>query len=425
MFLYTEHITSRHSFVARLFSDRLGIPFKWVDDPEYLNSEASVIAYASEPIKNKLVIFNSGFLDEECLRDELPEFKDGIFSAKGEFLLESDLFSAVFYVVSRYEEYYNTGTDTHGRFKPENSILYKLGLIHRPVVDEWIFSFGKILSDEFGLEINPPSYRFQPTFDVDVAFAYLGRPFWLTLAGYARDLTRRNFNLFRERFRVNTGLDKDPYDTYAEIKKVCNDAAVKPFFFFQLGVRNTYDKNLYPLLPLMKNLISDTDEWAEVGLHPSYHSNSDPESLTYEFELFEKILKRKPVATRQHYLKLTFPGTFQKLAEKGIEQEYSLGYAHVTGFRAGTCHPFPFFDLTTNTETALILKPFMVMDGTLKDHMKLDVEAAKLHVNNLVEAVKENHGEFIFIWHNSSLDRPGDWHNWKEVLKHIFKVAAL
>ena len=424
MFLYTEHITNRHRFVARLISDRLGVPFKWIDDPEFIESGSDVIIYASKPVENRGAIFDSGFLVEHKLRDELPEFETGLFPAENGFMFDFDMFSAVFFIVTRYEEYYNSDPDKHGRFKYENSILYRFNLLRSPVVDEWIFQFGKLISDEFGVELNPPVYRFQPTFDVDVAYAYLGRPFWLTLAGYSKDLLHRNFKGFRERFRVNTGLEKDPYDTYAEFKKLCTDATVKPVFFFQMGVRDTNDKNLFPLHPLMKNLILDTQEWADAGLHPSYRSNSDPKSLSYEIDLFDKILSRKPVVTRQHYLKFTFPVTFQQLIKNGVEEEYSLGYARIAGFRAGTCHAFPFFDLTLNSETNLILKPFMVMDGTLKDHMNLDVEAAKLQVDKLVENVRKNYGEFIFIWHNSSLEGPGDWHNWHVVLEHIFKVAA-
>ncbi|MFB6316973.1 polysaccharide deacetylase family protein [Saccharicrinis sp. FJH54] len=424
MFLFTKHISNRHGFVARLLSDRLGIPVKWVDDPEYLNSDADVVVYDSEPYGGRLTIYDSGFLSEKGLRDQAPEFKMQLFPANGNFIFDFDLFSAVFYVVSRYEEYFKNDPDKHGRFKPEKSYLYTQNLLNIPIADEWIYRFGKLLTEHFEITLNPPQFRLQPTIDVDVAYAYLGRPFWLTLAGYARDVMNRRFKLAAERFRVNTGLKKDPYDTYNEFKKLCAENSVKPAFFFQLGTRDKYDKNLYPLQPLMTNLINDTAEWAELGIHPSYRSNDVPDSLQYEMNLFHRIVNMKPTCSRQHYLRFSLPETFQRLAAHGVEKEYSMGYAHVTGFRAGTCHPFPFFDLTTNTETELIIKPFVLMDGTLKDHLKLGVEEAKMQIEQLIKTTRNYHGEFIFIWHNSSLDGPGDWQNWYQVLEHIFKVSV-
>jgi len=41
------------------------------------------------------------------------------------------------------------------------------------------------------------------------------------------------------------------------------------------------------------------------------------------------------------------------------------------GFRAGICSPYNFYDLDIEVETKLRVHPFMVMDGTLKDYMKL------------------------------------------------------
>jgi hypothetical protein len=64
------------------------------------------------------------------------------------------------------------------------------------------------------------------------------------------------------------------------------------------------------------------------------------------------------------------------------------------------------------------------MDGTLKDRLKLTPEEAIEKVDLLVDAIKQNHGVCIFIWHNSSLSEIGGWQDWKTVLSHIFKIAA-
>lgn len=425
MFIYSEHIGPRHEYVARLLTDRLGLPFSWVSDKAFIDNDPNVLIYSKTPVEGKLVVYNSGFLDETTLRSDLPQFQRTLFPVLEDgFAMDFDVFSAAFYVVSRYEEYIIKERDKHNRFKPENSILYQLKLLDRPVVDEWIYQLGSIIKEKLGVDPDPPDYSFKPTFDIDVAYAYMGRPFWLSMAAYANDLFQRNFSLIKQRFRVNTGLQPDPYDTYEILKSLCVAYKVKPTFFFQLGVRDTFDKNLYPLQPLIRDLINGVDDWADVGIHPSYRSNTDEKSLEYELQLYEKVLYRPAKLSRQHYLKLTLPETLLKLERSGIKEEYSMGYARKAGFRAGTCHAFPFFNVLNNDMTELLVKPFMVMDGTLKDHLNLSVEDAKFKADALIKQVKVNHGEFIFIWHNSSFGNIGNWQRWNVVLQHIFKSAG-
>lgn len=404
--------------------DRLGIPFKWVSNSAYFENETDVLVYDSKPLDGFMNIFSEGLLNEDFIRPELPQINEHYFPSPDGFSYAFDLFSAVFFIVTRYEEYLVDDVDQYGRFKAENSIQTKLNLLQTPVVDTWIFEFGSMLEKRFNVSVSKPNYKFTPSIDVDVAYAYLGRPFWLTLAGYFRDLKQGDFSAVKRRFRVNTGLDKDGYDTYEYFRDLCLEHQVKPYFFFQVGERGFYDKNLYPYHPLMRELIADTAQWAYVGLHPSFASNTNGTLLRTEKRNLEHLIGAEIFASRQHFLKFALPDTYLELGKNGIQQEFSMGYSSHIGFRAGTCHAFPFFDLTTNTSTSLIIRPFAVMDGTLKDSMKLDVVGAKASVTKLIETTRNNHGEFIFIWHNSSLSELGGWKAWDEVLVHIFKTAS-
>src|SRR5690606_831 len=70
-----------------------------------------------------------------------------------------DLFSSLFFFITRYEEYYPYTPDKHGRFPPGSALLFRKGWMERPLVDEWIFAFYSLLKEK----------DFQPALD---AFAF-------------------------------------------------------------------------------------------------------------------------------------------------------------------------------------------------------------------------------------------------------------
>ena len=55
---------------------------------------------------------------------------------------------------------------------------------------------------------------------------------------------------------------------------------------------------------------------------------------------------------------LRFPQTYRRLLKLSVREDYTLGYAGQTGFRAGICTPFYFYDLELEETTNLLLVPF-------------------------------------------------------------------
>jgi len=119
---------------------------------------------------------------------------------------------------------------------------------------------------------------------------------------------------------------------------------------------------------------------------------------------------------------LLFTETYQNLIKLGIKEDYTLGYATDTGFRAGTCTPFNFYDLYNEKETSLKIFPFQVMDTTLNQYLKLDVEEAVERISHMIEKVKQVRGTFISLWHNESLSDHGHWKGWEPVYKKMLEV---
>ena len=122
---------------------------------------------------------------------------------------------------------------------------------------------------------------------------------------------------------------------------------------------------------------------------------------------------------------LRFPETYQKLNSLGIQEDHSLGYAQMPGFRASIASPYPWYDLTLERPTTLKVVPFTVMDATLNMYQKISPSEAVSQVKGLIEECKEVGGQFITLWHNESLSEKWKWEGWSNVLDEILEEAQL
>jgi len=106
----------------------------------------------------------------------------------------------------------------------------------------------------------------------------------------------------------------------------------------------------------------------------------------------------------------------------GVKHDYSIGFADAVGFRIGTAHTLPFYNLITDEVTDLQLHPFIFMDGTFNQYLKISPDEAKIQIQQLVNSVKEYGGTFICIWHNDTINNTGMWSGWREVLEETIKT---
>ena len=105
------------------------------------------------PISNdELLIVNYPLLFEDSIRKQnISCFKLNDFPAffKSEGDYPFDIFSAVFYLLSRYEEYLPHQKDMYGRYAHENSLAFKEGFLNIPLINIWIEDFKKVLKKKF------------------------------------------------------------------------------------------------------------------------------------------------------------------------------------------------------------------------------------------------------------------------------------
>jgi hypothetical protein len=222
----------------------------------------------------------------------------------------------------------------------------------------------------------------------------------------------------RERLQVLTGRKKDPFDNFDAID-LMHDKQLK--LFILIGNNGKRDNKISPDHPEWIQRIKKLYGKYEIGIHPSYRSNQSIDFVQEEKKKLEGIIDAKISINRQHFLKLELPETYRNLISIDIQEDYSMGYAEVTGFRAGTSFPFYFYDVLNQKATGLKVFPFAIMDRTLKDYLSLDPESAKDKIEQLIKTIKIYGGNLISIWHNDSLGDSGEWAGWAEVYQFLLK----
>jgi hypothetical protein len=165
-------------------------------------------------------------------------------------------------------------------------------------------------------------------------------------------------------------------------------------------------------------------DYFEIGIHPGYMSNSEPERLPQEISRLSDVSKVDVVNSRQHFLMVRMPQTYQRLLENDIQNDYSMGFASQLGFRMSTCSAVPWYNLKAEQITPLMLHPFPVMDATLNMYLQLSPTEAVEAVKPLIEKVRAVDGTFMTLWHNESLSDIWQWKGWKHVLEDIIRLTS-
>ncbi len=328
--------------------------------------------------------------------------------------LDFDVLGAIFWLLSRAEEYGAFEADSHGRYPARHSVLFRKGWLLTPVVDRWVEAMRTQLNERFRLGLPTPSFAFQPTYDIDIAYSYLHKGFRRTIGGLLRDLKKGRLGAASSRLKVLSGKTTDPYDAFDRMQRLHQLHRLQPVYFMLAAQQpGPFDKNISPAHPAMRALAQRFALEGIVGIHPSYTSSEHPEKTVAEKHWLEAATGLKIIHSRQHYIRLRFPETYRQLLAGGLTQDWSMGYPDALGFRAGTSYSFNWYDLENEMQAPLRIHPFCFMDTTARDYLGLSAQEAFDQLRKLKVVLMATGGKLTTVFHNFSLGMAADWPQWR------------
>ncbi len=397
---------------------------------QFTKSTTPKINYSKSSSKNEIQIIPNTLLFETSICPQsISCFEwqgQKAFFKTSDSSVPFDIFSACFYLISRYEEYTNNKTDEFKRFPHKESLAFQNNFLTIPLVDIWLLEFKKILQEQFpNLNFEDREYTFIPTYDIDIAYSYRHKGFWRGFGGGVKDLFRGKIgSVFHRAFSV-IRLAKDPYDSYGFLDKIHQKHTLSPIYFFLVGSRSEMDKNLPINSSAMKKLIKSVSEKYEIGLHPSYQSNKEIQLVIEERKNLRLAAEKKIQKTRQHYIKFTLPKTYDNLVQLNFEEDYSMGYGSMNGFRASTSSSFYWYNLSKELKTTLRIFPFCFMECNSKFEQKQGVVETEKELTHYINILKKTNGTFISVWHNFSLGSERQWKGWRKLYVHQVENSVI
>ncbi len=431
LLIYSLQITSRLQYIADLiFRDLLETDVEFTTSTDkFYNYKGPKINYSKERLGDEIHIYPQHILFEKDIkpqRVDTSHYKGmpTIFSHEFPSDLPYDPLAASFFLVTRYEEYLPFKGDRYGRFRAERSLAYSKLFHNIPVVNHYARHVKELLQQRYeGMLFSSKEYQFILTYDIDIAFKYLDRPAWRSVGSLALAVLKRNWKFISERRKVLAGVEPDPNDTFDEQLKLSTKYRIYPVYFFPTGNYGGLDKNISWKSARLKQVIRKISERFLIGLHPSYSSNKNPSKLEMEIARLNAISGKAILRSRQHYLKLEMPNTYRTLLSQSIQEDWTMGYASVLGFRASIASPYYFYDLRKEEQTNLRIYPFAAIDSALFYYLKLSSASAFEEVKLLVDEVKKVNGTFIFVAHNDLIGPHGPWANWQTYFEKLVAYA--
>jgi len=358
-----------------------------------------------------------------------------------------DILGAVFYLLSRTEEYH-APRDMWDTFPVFYSSLYVQGVWMRPLVNLWARVLEKelrTLAKQKNIPLRqvplwPDGHTFALaiTHDVDV----------VSTSVWHHHLTRWRDNPMKARrvpllvAKVTRSIVKGAQehhflDDWIELEE---QYGLRSTFYFSVPVdyRHLYD-NVYRFDERIHfrgrtSCLSDVmrevaDEGWEVGLHSTYNSYDNPVRLRFERMNIERVTGRQVLGVRQHWLHFDAGLTWPAQETAGFLYDSTLGYNESPSYRAGIAFPFRPYHISEYRVLHLWELPMTIMDKAVfgQSGLRMDEFIGMELCRRVVADVALTGGLVVVNWHLQYRDEhryPGWWNVYKSLLSYAQELGA-
>lgn len=357
-------------------------------------------------------------LDADLPAPKVPVlFGEGSFALRGDTgVLGLDVFGSAFFMLSRYEEAVVDQRDRHDRFPATASIAWREGFLERPLVDEYTeILWAAMLRLWPQLERKARQFKAVVTCDVDHPYHAGARSFPRMLKRMVGETLRtrsmpgairplRNYLGSR-----NGNWSNDPYYYTVDWMMGVNEKRGNRIAFYFIpevtdivmdDTCSIYDDAVKAMMMRIAR------RGHEIGIHPGYHTYRNKNRVVSGLHRLQRVLEELEISQqiaggRHHYLRWSThtPAIWDAA---GLDYDSTLSYADCAGFRCGTSHEYPMFDLHGRLPLRVRQRPLICMEASVTDYMGYGLtEAALEKMKALKRSVQAFNGCFTLLWHNS------------------------
>jgi len=409
LLIYTHKITARFRYTMnQVFGRILGIEITFSTKVEdFIKHSGPKITYTKQPLQNEFFVRSHELLFEQGIKEQQLHVANWeevscFFKVAEGSAIPFDIFAASFWLLSRYEEYLPHVKDQHGRFPPRESLAYKNNFLKVPVVDIWVFKLLKVLKERFPeIKHKKREYKHTSIIDVTTSHAFAHRGFLRGVSGFFLDFFSLKLKRVAQRAKTWVNRKNDPYDNFMALIELHKKYKLESIFFFQFAAYSTYDKNVSVNSNKFQYLIKTIADYSKIALSASYSSFSDITLLREERKKLASVINKPVTSSRMRYNRVDVPQSYRHLVDAEFTDDFTMGYTHETGFRAGTCTPFYFYDINLEIRQPIRVHPFSMHDYAFASlHNKEEILD---RIQAISEEVKKVDGEFITIFSNELL----------------------
>lgn len=428
--IYCPQESNRLSYILdELFTRQIGVNYRLETEIEnFRNADQAKINYSNQIIEDCIQILPHPILFEENIRVQELEIADWeqtpVFFSNSNPKIPFDIFAASFYLLSRYEEYLPAERDQFDRYLAKNSVLYRMNALQKPVIDIWLSKFKNIIQDQYP-DFGFPEriYTHIPTVDIDNAYAFLHRGFKRNFLSIIKRIILFQFKDLFVQIRVLLKKQSDPFDTHITLDDLHKKYQMKAVYFYLVGDYSKNDTNIPFQNKELQQLIKTQKESSEIGIHPSTSAYLNKDVRNLEKQRLAHIIDSKVLYSRNHFLLLKIPESFETSEELEITDDYSLGYSETPGFRAGISSAFRFYNLNKEEQSTLTIHPFAFMDATFIYYTNKSPQESLAVMKTIIDEVKAVNGTLMSLWHNESLSNFQHYKDWQNIYEAMLAYS--
>ncbi|MBZ5501179.1 MAG: hypothetical protein LAN59_02920 [Acidobacteriia bacterium] len=324
-----------------------------------------------------------------------------------------DWLGEIFEWLSSSLELPNPGRDAVGRIPYSKTVFARQGLSplkpHAALLMAWM---ENVLENGGGAESLPKAvspvagieHAVVCSHDIDFYFTSraaalqrLGKNLGISLTHY------RSASYFTANSRMILGLlrGKRPGDYLPQMLSAIEDCGFRSTLFAVADGEHRRDP-IYRLGQVAPQLRSAARRGFPVGVHGSYSSVIEKGSLRQEAAALEQAVGRRPLGSRQHWLRFDrHDKLFHAIERAGLAYDSSLGFAETCGFRNGASFAFPPYDFAKEEPCSFLEIPLVIMDGSLEAMSRNRRQGSQELADAVLgESRKWGWGGIGILWHN-------------------------